>query len=496
MDELPQAPEIPPEVEEWLWAERIAEAQQWGPLSDIRWSAEECLDAGDAATARWLAIEDRRIELLTEWTHAAEQIARWEAVQIRLLGRALDDALSDGRGDADMAVRSVAAELASAVGVSDRTVQRRMSDASTLRDCFPATLEGLTHGRFSRAHAQTVMEEGTRLDQAARAAYEQIVLDLAPQLTTGRLRVAARAIAERLQPTALVERHAQARDERRVVVRDGDDGMAELWALLPAVLAHGIHDRLTRLAHVVRADAAAEASSDSDAASDPDDRTIDQLRADILCDLALTGHATGADSERGGPTGSDAVRAVVQITVPVLTLLGEEGRESDIDGGATLNGRCPVTPAEARRLAGGATMWDRVLTDPISGDVLAVDRRFPSEAQRRHLRARDEHCRFPGCRISVGRSDIDHTVDHQYGGATAVDNLAHVCRRHHSLKHHSAWTVTQKSRGVLVWTSPLGRTYADRPPPTLRFVPGVTGVEREQHLPPAARIPQARAART
>ncbi|AZS38400.1 hypothetical protein CVS47_03057 [Microbacterium lemovicicum] len=480
MDEPPQAPEIPPEVEEWLWAERIAEAQQWGPLSDIRWSAEECLDAGDAATARWLAIEDRRLELLTEWTHAAEQIARWEAVQMRLLAQALDDALVDARGDADMAVRSAAAELATAVGLSDRTVQRRMSDASTMRDSFPATLEGLTHGRFSRAHAQTVMEEGTRLDEAGRAAYEQIVLDLAPQLTTGRLRVAARAIAERLQPTALVERHAQARDERRVVVRDGDDGMAELWALLPAVLAHGIHDRVTRLAHVIRAGAARESPSDGDLASDPDDRTIDQLRADILCDLALTGHATGAESERGGPTGSNAVRAVVQITVPVLTLIGAHGDGAgagtgDI-GGATLNGRCPVTPADARRLAGGATMWDRVLTDPISGDVSAVDRRLPTEAQRRHLRARDEHCRFPGCRISVGRSDIDHTIDHQYGGATAVDNLAHLCRRHHSLKHHSAWTVTQKTPGVLVWTSPLGRTYTDRPPPALRFMPGGAGL--------------------
>lgn len=39
------------------------------------------------------------------------------------------------------------------------------------------------------------------------------------------------------------------------------------------------------------------------------------------------------------------------------------------------------------------------------------------------------------------------------------------------LKHNTAWTVEQHERGVLVWTSPLGRVYTDKPPPTLRFIP-------------------------
>jgi hypothetical protein len=71
----------------------------------------------------------------------------------------------------------------------------------------------------------------------------------------------------------------------------------------------------------------------------------------------------------------------------------------------------------------------------------------------------------------VWRCDVDHTVDHQHGGPTDVCNLAHLCRRHHSLKHETSWQVEQLDGGVLVWTSPLGRTYTDEPAPGLRFIP-------------------------
>jgi hypothetical protein len=73
--------------------------------------------------------------------------------------------------------------------------------------------------------------------------------------------------------------------------------------------------------------------------------------------------------------------------------------------------------------------------------------------------------------MPVWRCDIDHTVDHHHGGATSNCNLAHLCRRHHTMKHNTAWRVEQRDRGVLVWTSPLGRVYIDRPAPTLRFIP-------------------------
>lgn len=415
-------------------------------------------------------------EILADWEHAVRQVTLWQGVQTEILARAFDEAMDASAGaDPALEVRSIAAELACAVAMSDRTIEQHMSDAVVLRDRFPRAYGALRSGTLSRAHAQVIADEGIRLiDDDVRAVYELTALDRRDGLTTARLRAVARAIAEQLIPTTIDERHAEVREERRVTVREAADGMAELWALLPAPLAYGLHDRLTQMARIVKRGASSEASEgEPDAASPGDDRTLDQIRADVLCDVLLTGHATAVDAARDGIDAVDAIRANVQITVPVMSLIGGScDGGAGVGGGARLRG-APIDLDTARRLVGAASMWERVLTDPVTGDVVAVDRRFPTEPQRRFLRARDEHCRFPGCRVPVTRCDADHTIEFQHGGATEVGNLAHLCRRHHTLKGTTAWQVTQRPGGVLEWTSPRGRTYIDRPPPVLRHGAGV-----------------------
>jgi hypothetical protein len=156
---------------------------------------------------------------------------------------------------------------------------------------------------------------------------------------------------------------------------------------------------------------------------------------------------------------------------PPRTGTGSDGLPAGLGGFGTashipaeLDGRHPIDPDTARILAGNATGWNRVLTDPVNGAVLAVDRYRPGEDLRRLLRARDSRCRFPGCGIKARELDLDHTEDAALGGATESGNLAGLCRRHHVLKHHSDWTVRQTGNGDLEWTSPTGRTYKDSPP--------------------------------
>lgn len=501
------APDLPPEAEELLWAARFAEAEFLEPAQVPENDAEPLVIGGDGSpigrhVAAGLQLED----LLLEWERATEQAARWEGVQTRILAEALDLALRDGTAgsDAAMSVRSIAAELGCAAGVTDRTIQQRMADAADLRDRFAPTFAALREGRLSRRHAQVVLDEGIRLSEAAvRAEYEKLVLGRAGGLTTGRLRALADAVAEQLDPESIRDRHVRARERRGVWVRAGHDGMAELNLTAPAVLVHGIHDRLTQQARSVKDAAAASAraetervvaaraaafgavgDADSISSAPVDERTFDQIRADVLCDLALTGHSTIAGIGRDGIAVHDAFRPIVQITIPASELVessvagssfAESSSAGRSNGGSrglvSLNGSTSIDPDTACRLAAIATVWDRLFTDPCTGNVLATDRRLPNQAQRRFLQARDEHCRFPGCRQPVWRCDVDHTVDHQHGGPTDVCNLAHLCRRHHSLKHETSWQVEQLDGGVLVWTSPLGRTYTDEPAPGLRFIP-------------------------
>lgn len=111
------------------------------------------------------------------------------------------------------------------------------------------------------------------------------------------------------------------------------------------------------------------------------------------------------------------------------------------------------------------------MTHPITGAILAIDRYRVTADLERALRVRDEHCRFPGCRQPPWRCDRDHTHDAARGGRTCLQNLACLCRRHHTLKHATEWGVRQLGGGTLEWTSPTGLTYIDIPPTTLRFIP-------------------------
>jgi hypothetical protein len=158
---------------------------------------------------------------------------------------------------------------------------------------------------------------------------------------------------------------------------------------------------------------------------------------------------------------------------------------------AMLDGATPIDTATARMLAGSVTGWDRVLTHPVTAAVLAVDRYRPAKSLRRHLRARDQRCRFPTCGLPARKSDLDHTEAAATGGATSEQNLSVLCRRHHMLKHHSPWHVARRRDGTLEWTSPLGRTYVDRAPTphTVVFEPAGTPPRSRAELLSSARAP-------
>ncbi|WP_353807265.1 HNH endonuclease signature motif containing protein [Agromyces sp. SYSU T00194] len=97
---------------------------------------------------------------------------------------------------------------------------------------------------------------------------------------------------------------------------------------------------------------------------------------------------------------------------------------------------------------------------------------------------RDGTCRFPGCDRRADASEIDHTVDWAAGGETGHDNLAHLCARHHHLKHEAGWRVVQRGGGVLEWRSPLGREYTTDPAEPMSVTRESERMpEREPHPP-------------
>ncbi|MFS0894396.1 DUF222 domain-containing protein [Microbacterium sp. 179-I 3D3 NHS] len=376
-----------------------------------------------------------------------------------------------------------------------------------------------------------------RTDAATLGLYDTAALVVAETDSPARTRAVVRQIAASLAGETLVERHRRAHGDRAITMRSLDDGLALLQVVLPEHLACAVMDRLTRLARQVVAtrdtldpvlsadplDAGADPIYASDLAPDDprrddpllnahvisgdahvifgygdtftldpvlepalepalepvldpvlepaleiehipaDERTIDQVRADLFADLLLT-----ADPSASGGTGLEGIQARIQVTVAANTLVGSDDRPAQLDGCGAID------PDIARDLAGRTGGWSRLFLDH-AGMVTATDSYSPTEAMRRHLRARDQHCRFPGCRMPVHRCQIDHNHDHAKGGPTHLDNLCHLCPGHHVLKHPDVlerhrWTARQLAGGDIEWTSPLGRVYRDAVPRRVMFV--------------------------
>ncbi|MFP5290695.1 MAG: DUF222 domain-containing protein, partial [Actinomycetes bacterium] len=400
-------------------------------------------------------IAARRIELVHELRVEQERIERERAERDSAASSASAAAQWDSRL---IARRSASAELACALRVTSRTADSLLARAATLMTSLPVTMEALRDGQVAFAHAAVISDAADSLPAESRAEFERAILPSAEAQNPSRLKSRARVLRERMHPESIAARRAEAMATRDVFVDPVADGMAWLSALLPAERAYGAYRRLTLIAesledgHDAR-EAGLEPGRGPGADPGAERRTLGNRRADALADLLITGEIDASGLGVG-------MRAEVHVTVPVLTLLGQSG-----DAPATLEGYGPIDDDTARRLAATAPSFTRLLTHPETGVVLSVGRdryRVPADLQT-WLRVRDGTCRFPGCARSAARCDLDHTRDWQHGGATSHDNLAHLCRHHHRLKHQTGWTVVQEAGGVLRWRAPSGRTYSSEP---------------------------------
>ncbi len=249
-------------------------------------------------------------------------------------------------------------------------------------------------------------------------------------------------------------RRNRAEADRRVEITPSDDGMSELWAVLPSIRAREIQQALTAAAHDLGAD---------------DGRTMDQRRADLLVDWLLgPDHApavhlhlvvNGAEAATG-----DARDAGIDgCTHPASGGAGSVARTAGLaELGSWLPGVGPLTPQQTSELLAAA----RSTTLHVPPEPAPDQGYRPSAALDQAVRVRDVTCRFPGCRRAALGSgtgtDVDHTVSWPRG-PTIASNLAVLCRRHHRLKHSAGWRVVLNPDATMTWTTPSGRSYTSEP---------------------------------
>jgi hypothetical protein len=202
-----------------------------------------------------------------------------------------------------------------------------------------------------------------------------------------------------------------------------------------------------------------------------DVRTPAQRRADALGEICRQ-WLDGADR----PTVAGE-RPHVTVTVAADTLQAVDAPQGDDalpagevpPGGSSsaieLDHVGPVSPETARRLACDASLMRVVMSG--RSEPLDVGRRTSvvPPAMRRAVIVRDRHCRFPGCDRPHTWCDAHHVVHWADGGATAVQNLLLICRRHHRVVHDRGGFRLELLDGRPVFRRPDGSVLEDRAPP-------------------------------
>jgi hypothetical protein len=403
------------------------------------------------------AVDARRVRRVARLARLADLMSRADGSSATAAGR-------------EWARRKLVTELACATRRSERAAGRLIGDSERLVDDLPRTLQSLEAGAISFSHARVLISQAATVPEEFRAAFEEQVLTHAKALPAHRFDDRARRLRERLHPESIIVRTRAAVDERHVALLPECDGMATILHHLPAVDALAIDDLIDRTARATRADA------DPDA----DGRTHAQRRCDALTDLVLG----RGDRPPFTPT--------VLVTIAASTLDGSD------DSPANLHGYGPIDPLTARTLSLAAPTHLRVTpseggttditrhrtrtgtgtgrgpgpgtgagtgTAPRTTSTPPENRYSASPVMRTALALLDETCRFPGCGRRAGRCELDHTRAWAEGGRTTPANLAHLCSRHHHLKHEGGWKATASRDGTrtLHWTSPRGATYTTTP---------------------------------
>jgi len=394
-----------------------------------------------AHAARAAAVDE-----IIQWTRAAAETGRPTTTPTPLRGREYVEWSSQKAAD-----EGLVAEIACLLTLPENTARNLICHSQLLQHRLPATRDALSRGDISYRHVEVILENVLALPDEAWPLFENDVLIDSETLTVPQFKKKAIKLRELTHPESIKVRHERALADRCFYVTPGRDGMGYLEMTLSNEDANAIADRVEAMAKKLN--------------TADETRTLPQLRTDVAVDLLLQGvTATGLGA---------GIRGNVYVTVPILTLMGK----SEEPG--TLEGVGPIDPETARRIAGTASSFTRILVHPETGAVLSVGRtkyKVPKDL-RRWLQLRDGTCRAAGCNRRVQDCDIDHTIPWEHGGETVFTNLAHLCRRSHRVKHETGWQVEQDKDGSLRWTSPAGKHYATHPATRIRTTSATDGSE-------------------
>lgn len=403
----------------------------------------ECMFEGLAAIDP-SADESALIERIAELEAVKAAAAAGQARAAAILDAARRTAETAAGVPAAQRGRGLAGEIALARRDSPARGNRHLGFAKALVHEMPHTLALLESGLLSEWRATLIVRESACLDVGDRRTLDaELCADPAGLHGMGdaRIAAAAKAIAYRLDPHAVVERAAKAETERTVTIRPAPDTMTYLTALLPVAQGVSVYTALRREADL-RCDG----------------RSRGQVMADTLVER-VSGRA-----------------ATVPTPVAVSLVLSDETLLGGGNAPADLCGYGPIPAAVARAMVSSAVAdrrskatLRRIYAHPRAGALVAMESRsrlFP-RGLAAFIELRDQRCRTPYCDAPIRHRD--HAQPWAAGGPTTAENGLGLCERCNYTKESAGWHVSaaidENHHHTARFVSPTGKVYRSTAPP-------------------------------
>jgi hypothetical protein len=309
---------------------------------------------------------------------------------------------------------------------------------------MPHTLAALETGMLSEWRATLIVRESACLGVEDRRTLDaELCADASGLAGRGdaRIKAAAKSIAYRLDPQAVVDRAVRAESERTVTIRPAPDTMTYVTALLPMTQGVSVYAALRQAADTCG-----------------DGRGRGQVMADTLIE-----RVTGRPAE-------------VPVPVGVNLVITDESLLAGSTDPARIAGYGPVPAAIGRRLIATAVRdrrsratLRRLYKHPRSGALVAMESRarlFPTGLAR-FIDLRDDTCRTPYCDAPIRHHD--HATAHGRGGGTSGVNGLGECEACNYAKEAPGWKVTttcdDQGGHTAEFTTPTGAHHQSTAPP-------------------------------
>ncbi|MFD7154132.1 DUF222 domain-containing protein [Kribbella sp. NPDC059898] len=391
-------------------------------------------------------------EVLPALDKVRTQITRLRSVELQLIARSETDGLAQELGARDtVELLTVRHRRDRAEVWRDVRLARALPKYQAVNDALTGGIEsadGTVH-QMQIGHAAAIITELERVRDRVPTetldVTEQQLVGLVPTHTPQELRTAAKHLCDRIDADGPEPEEHKAYQRESLTLSTAENGVK-----FRGYLANDNAELLRAVIH-----AGARPHKTVDGEHDP--RPRDKRQADALT-TALTVAANAWDTDTAG----HGAKANITVTIDLDDLKSATAHAT----GQTIYGD-DLSAATVRRLACDANVIPLVLGS--NSEPLDVGRR--ERLVTRHIRhaliARDRGCVV--CAAPPVMCDAHHLTHWVDGGATALTNLALLCRRHHVDLHNDRWHITITNGKVDVarptWADPTPTRPTQPPSP-------------------------------